>query len=114
MKIIYFILLCLMLVAPFRASAEDMPELTNYLKNEITSSSKAFQAPIAKAAGSQDELFFRRWFLRLQANFGISVPWIATFQIIPEVELVFQRAYPDGWQDYSPFPVAKMSLNSDR
>lgn len=33
-------------------------------------------------------------FLRMQASFGIDVPWLTQLLIVPEMELVFQRPPP--------------------
>lgn len=102
MKFIFGIVVVLFALAPIRASADSLPELTSYLKQEIANSSHALHAPLESTADPSDAFFFRRWFVRLQATVGIDVPWIASFQIVPEVELVWQRAYPEGWADYRP------------
>jgi hypothetical protein len=100
MKLTQMAMIAMILLLPIRASADALPGLTRYLKTEIANSSLALASPAPAMAG--DEFFFRRWLVRLQATFGIEVPWIATFQIIPEVELVWQRSYPQGWSDYKP------------
>lgn len=81
-------------------SSNSLPELTQYLKSEVES---AYTALDQAAPGDAEEAYFlRRWMVRVQAPFGIKVPWVAKFQIVPEVELVWQRSYPDGWSDYKP------------
>ena len=103
MKFLLLILTSLFIWFPHDAKADSFPQLTEYLKSEISGVSGS--VPNLKdyaRTDSSDAYFFRRWFVRLQIPFGISVPWIAQFQVIPEVELVWVRSYPDGWKEYKP------------
>ena len=81
-------------------AADSLPELTRYLKAELESASRALDE--ADDTAVNEAYFLRRWLVRVQAPFGIKVPWVAKFQIVPEVELVWQRQYPDGWNEYKP------------
>lgn len=102
MKTTKILAIALLTMLPvFQATAGDaMPELTKYLKTEIENASRSLDEAGTEVA---DEAYFlRRWLIRVQAPFGIKVSWIAKFQIVPEVELVWQRQYPDGWTDYKP------------
>lgn len=104
MKFVSLVFVALLSIVSLCASADSLPQLTQYLQSEIAHSSQALSKPVGGLASDQEEFFLRRWLVRLQASFGIEVPWIASFQIVPEVELVWQRPYPDGWTDYKPHP----------
>lgn len=90
-----------LLVSQTSSADERLPGLTDYLRTQISRGGKAFPAG-SRSAGQGEEFYFRRWLLRLQAQIGISVPWVAKFELLPEVELVWQRPYPQGWTDYKP------------
>lgn len=81
-------------------AGDSLPELTRYLKAELESASRSLD--VAGEAVADEAYFLRRWMVRVQAPFGIKVPWVAKFQIVPEVELVWQRQYPEGWSEYKP------------
>ena len=51
---------------------------------------------------SQEVLFYRTFFLRVQAKAGVQIPFLINVQIIPEVELVWQRSLPEDWGMYRP------------
>lgn len=102
MKRLFVTLAAPLLMIPFSASADELPELTNFIRQEISKGGRAFAKSDAAAGDLEEGFFFRRWLLRLQAQVGIDVPWIATFQIVPEVELVWERPFPDGWTAYKP------------
>jgi hypothetical protein len=82
-------------------AGDAFPKLTEYLTQEIAAAQGALVGE-TKPDMEGDELFLLRWFLRLQAPLGIKVPWVASFSVIPEVEFVWQRSYPQGWKDYKP------------
>jgi hypothetical protein len=89
------------------ARAESIPELTAFFQNQIAGADAALEnstpAGAQPANASFDEdWYYRRFWMRVRAPVGITVPWIATFQIIPEVEMLWERDYPSGWSTYKP------------
>ncbi|MGZ3773852.1 MAG: hypothetical protein ACXVCY_03095 [Pseudobdellovibrionaceae bacterium] len=44
-----------------------------------------------EATDGQSEWKFAAGWLRIQAQFGISVPWLAALKVVPEVELIFDE-----------------------
>lgn len=41
-------------------------------------------------------------FILISSSASADVPWLTSFQILPEVDLVWQRSYPENWEDYKP------------
>ncbi|MDZ4661409.1 MAG: hypothetical protein SGJ18_07280 [Pseudomonadota bacterium] len=79
----------------------NMDKFSNFLRDNINSAESALNENLLE--GESDEMnYFRRFMVRLKGRFGIEVPWIASFTINPEVELVFIREYPEGWETYKP------------
>lgn len=78
--------------------------LANYIESEINLLDDAVQsAPTEKAVidGEKEEgFFFRRFWFRLRARVERDVPGLAGFAVIPEVELLWEHPYPDGWESY--------------
>jgi hypothetical protein len=100
----YVMMMSLILLAAIAgtptAHAAPLPALANYLRSEVLRARTAVAAE--KQAGPEDGYFFKRWVIRLQAPFGVEVPWIAKFVLIPEIEMAWERPYPEGYTDYKP------------
>jgi hypothetical protein len=47
-----------------------------------------------------DLYFFRRFWLRIRARIERDIPGLAGFAVIPEVELLWERPNPNGWENY--------------
>jgi hypothetical protein len=82
---------CLGLFAPIAVRAEEIPELTRFVAQEIQTMSRAVDGP-RQAEDQGIAFYFRQFMVRVRASVGIEVPWIASFAIVPEVELVWNRA----------------------
>lgn len=53
--------------------------------------------------GTAQEIWYINQFsLRLRAAIGFGIEGFATFQVVPETEMIFQRGNPDGWVNYKP------------
>ena len=89
----------LFVLFPCLAQADALPELTKQISRELKAHVAASASP---SHGKIESWFFRNIYLRLQGSAGIRVPWIATFEIVPEVELVWQRPLPPGVINYRP------------
>jgi hypothetical protein len=85
------------------SQAESNPQLTEFIQSTIHSELVHGPKEAQSTVVTTDDFFLRRILLRIQAIVGIDVPWIATFQILPEVEMVWQRPYAEGVSDYKPF-----------
>ncbi len=85
---------------PLRSSADRLPELTNFIRSEIANANQAIPSPQGNLNAPADGYYLHNLFLRLQILVGINIPWIASFQLVPEVELVFERPIPVGWTTY--------------
>jgi hypothetical protein len=95
------IVLVLILLISNNLLAAEFPGLKKYV-NENIEAVKASLNEAATADDSGEGWFFKDIYIRLQAKIGYEVPWIASFQIIPEVELVFLRPLPEGTVIYKP------------
>ncbi len=96
------------------AQADVLPELVQYLEQEIGAADGVVAAPLPQATAPEDcadpktcgstryNWFFRRMFLRLRFMAGFSVPFLASLKVIPETELMWERPYPEGWGSYKP------------
>jgi len=77
------------------AGTNEIPELTRFIHQEITTVSRAVEG-----ASVQDDsirgsgYFLMRFMIRVTSSVGIEVPWIAKAAIVPNVELVFTRKMP--------------------
>lgn len=49
---------------------------------------------------SDDAYFFRRFWLRLRPRVERDIPWLAGFSVIPELEMLFEKQTPEGWEIY--------------
>lgn len=78
--------------APSRAGSAEIPELTRFVSDEISTMSRAVESGGDGAdTPSRVAFYFRQFAVRVRASVGIEVPWIVSFAIVPEVELVWNR-----------------------
>ncbi|MCB0365747.1 MAG: hypothetical protein H6624_01935 [Bdellovibrionaceae bacterium] len=79
-------------LAALSARAESNPQMVEFFKSEIT---KVNSAVVALPEDHHDRENpgwpLRHFMLQIQAKFGIEVPWVAKFLIVPEVELVWVK-----------------------
>lgn len=93
-------------VPVFPASAAELPDLTRHLSEILESTTAAVEnsgaeggAPLSE---SDERWFCRRFTLRLRPKASFAIPGFAKLEIVPEVEMVWQRALPTGWETYKP------------
>lgn len=51
---------------------------------------------------SSEAFYFRRFWFRDRARAGFHVPGLAKLEIIPEIEMLWERDLPKGWTQYRP------------
>lgn len=93
--------------------AAPVPELTNYLEEEL----KVFDDAVSRCSAPDDlsstqailgeekaeeRYLFRNFWLRARMRGGFELPGLVTVQVIPEVEMYWQRQVPEGWGAYKP------------
>ena len=86
-------------------------ELTRYLSQEIETISGAVSGCDPDCPGEQEEAaaaferdeswFLRRFRLRLRPKVSFSLQ-VAKIEVIPELELLWERTTPEGWAVYRP------------
>lgn len=65
--------------------AAEISELRQFLSRELISvSNTTAQAP-------ESSYVFKQFLLRVQGMVGIEVPWAQKLQIVPEIEMVWQK-----------------------
>jgi hypothetical protein len=93
-----------MLVGAARAE-ESIPQLAQYLQAEIQSADASLEPldaqPVPNAT-FDEAWYYRRFWLRMRTPAGLDVPWLVKVQIVPEVQLLWERELPDGWGAYKP------------
>jgi hypothetical protein len=86
--------------------------LAELVESEIVTVGQALEQQEAKmsaygpAVGSGDKIedgyYLRRFWLRVRPYADISIPGLAGFDVIPEVEMLWEKAPPQGWEIYRP------------
>lgn len=83
------------------------PTLTEYISNEILSMDQSLQSTkiedgLITRPESSEGYFFRRFWLRLRPKVDRDIPFLAGFSVIGELELLWEKQSPAGWQIYKP------------
>jgi hypothetical protein len=75
------------------ANADKVPQLTRFIDTEILTLSDAIErnSKLTNEADINSKFTFKQFLIRLQATIGIEVPWTVTMQIVPEVELLWEK-----------------------
>jgi hypothetical protein len=97
------------------AHAESIPALTSFIESQIDAQSDAMAEVDLQTAAQlgatnenqnervDDEWFFRRLWVRVQLPMGVEVPWLIKVKITPEVEMLWERPFEQGWTSYRRF-----------
>ncbi len=105
MKIKYYLTIAL---AAFSASTQALTDdsLTDFLAHEMLSMDQAFAQSSSQngpvSPQHNEDWFLRRFWLRLRAKAGVDIPGLAEFDVIPEVEMLWENEVPEGWAIYKP------------
>ena len=106
MKISILGLVWVLAVVSARPSqAAIIPELTKHLTEMLDSTESAVNrcsSEDASAAETSHEWFYRRFWLRFRPRVSFAVPGFAKLEIVPEIEMLWQRDLPAGWEVYKP------------
>ncbi|HEY8280364.1 MAG TPA: hypothetical protein VIH99_12120 [Bdellovibrionota bacterium] len=94
-RIIFSVMVLGILGSALPAQAREIPGLTRFVSQEISTMSRAVEGSSAGGEATEGpDYFFKRFMVRVRASMGFDVPWIASFQVVPEVELVWYRSMP--------------------
>src|SRR4029079_19121121 len=78
--------------SPSEGAVGELPELSTSASPEKPSPSN----------DTQQRWFLRNFWLRTRATVGYQVPALLKLEIVPELELLWQRDYPTDWGTYKP------------
>ncbi len=87
-------------------ATEPKQTLAQYFEEEVLSTDKALQMEstpltmIGDRNSDDDAYFFRRFWLRLRPRIERDIPFLAGFSVIPELEMLFEKPAPEGWEMY--------------
>ena len=98
------ILTVVLFVLSLQNSWANEKTLTEFVSEEISSLDEAFaQLNTSEPIDTADDTYMlRRFWLRLRPKAGLKVPGFATFEVIPEIEMLWEKELPDGWETYRP------------
>lgn len=87
-------------------TSEPKKTLAQFFEEEVLATDHALQrestpiAMISDRRSDDDAYFFRRFWLRLRPRVERDVPWLAGFSVIAELEMLFEKPAPEGWEMY--------------
>lgn len=86
-------------------TTEPKQTLAQFFEEEVLSTDKALQMESTSITmigdhSDNDAYFFRRFWLRLRPRVERDIPWLAGFSVIPELEMLFEKPAPEGWEMY--------------
>lgn len=91
---------------PFSGWAGANPNLTEYFRaqlNALNGSVVESESSYSVVPNAVEEMWYMNQFsLRLRAPVGFDIDGFASFQVVPETEMIWQRANPDGWTNFRP------------
>lgn len=91
-NILLFIFITIFIMSNY-AHAEKVPQLTKFVNEEVVNLSDSIEREnsITKEAELNPKFTFKQFLIRVQMAVGIEVPWTATLQIVPEIELLWEK-----------------------
>ena len=81
--------------------------LKDYISKEINTLDQAVNTSSSESSvlGAEDEnegYFFRRFWLRLRPRVERDIPIFASFSVVPEIQLLWEKQTPQNWEIYKP------------
>ena len=106
MKTFHKVLLLSIYLISQVCSAAPIPELMSFLEREIQQMDRAVSAchmTHSKGISQENEAWlYQNFWIRLRGRAGFEIPGFAKVELVPEVELFWQRGIPQGWESYKP------------
>jgi|GEM_PF-4649620 len=100
------LLISLLALGSSIGQAAPIPDLVKFLHDEIGRADDAVHetAPASGVAANSvvDTWYFKNFWLRIRLPLGFKIPGALKITVIPEAELLWQRANPEGWSTYRP------------
>lgn len=98
-----FVFLILFFVAPVVSQAKVNHKLSEYFQLQLsTLNQSVIESENSAQSAALEQWFLDQFTLRIRAQVGFEVEGFATFQVVPEMELVWQRSNPEGWINFKP------------
>lgn len=98
-----FCMIVLLTLSTLSANAGDFQiRFQQFLEQNIEIASAAFNSSAQEYGGAGDEYYLRRFWLRIRPKVGFKLPGTGKIQLIPEVELLWDRPLPESWTGYKP------------
>ncbi|MEO5970760.1 MAG: hypothetical protein ABIQ95_12610 [Bdellovibrionia bacterium] len=91
----------LTLILTHMAYGETAPDLEESIQLKISEIENGLSSA-QYTESNEESWYFQNFWLRVRLPLGFSIPSLVNFQIIPELELLFRRDIPAGWQKYHP------------
>lgn len=87
-----------------RSEASPVDSLTQFIEEELTTLDAAVQSSPTESlitSTTDDEMyFFRRFWFRFRGRVERDIPGLAGFAIVPEIEMLWEKQLPEGWETY--------------
>ena len=113
MKKIFALIFMTMLLAASMGHADgnyQNQQLTQWVESEITRATHSMSYGDSQedralmSVGNESSWFLKNFLLRIRAQFGIDVIGLVQFQVVPELEMIFNRDFPAGYEGWKPQP----------
>ncbi len=105
MRHILFSLILNVLIFSAPAQAQELSTLSEFVTEQVSSLEAAFNdiSPVDDSGiQGEDKFIFRRFWLRVRAKVGLTIPELAALDLIPEIEMLWEKEVPEGWETYKP------------
>lgn len=87
-----------------KLQAQSASSFSRMIEHELLSLDEAVQSvetnSSMSAANDEDGYFFKRFWLRIRARIERDIPGLAGFAVVPEIEILWEKQNPDGWEGY--------------
>lgn len=109
MKKIYYVIAIILIAVAINknliAESVEKESLEEYFSREVNLLDQVVQSSdkgtaITGEQSDDEAFFFRRFWFRLRARVERDIPGLAGFSVVPEIELLWEKQVPDGWETY--------------
>lgn len=98
-----FIALLLIFVAPVISQGKVNYKLSEYFQSQLFNLNQSvIHSETSVRPAALEHWYLDQFSLRIRAQVGFEVEGFLAFQVVPEMELIWQRSSPEGYATFKP------------
>jgi len=87
-------------IVPLMSLGDGFLDLQAFVQKQTVAIQEAVNK-VDTSASNGENWFMENFYFRVRGKAGFDIPWFSKMELVPELEMVFQRPLPEGSKKYS-------------